>query len=68
MALSSDLDFEDFLRRRHPLSVMRERIVPPDAALDARAYDDTTDALLNAIQSGSRTRLEAAVNSLELAS
>lgn len=59
--LSSDADFEQFLRRV-PLSVgWRERPVIPRRAVLAEAYQRETDLLVDALRSGSQVRLAIAV-------
>lgn len=61
MSLSSQLDFEDFMRRQSPVRVQLERIHVPAATLQERAYQAITDDLTVALRTGSPVRLEAAI-------
>lgn len=68
MSLSTERDFEDFLRRLSPVRVALERGPIPLKQRREQAYDLATDELRLALRSGSRVRLEAAVFALEVAS
>jgi len=61
VSLSSQLAFEDFMRRQTPIRVQLERLHLPAADLKARAYQALTDDLTAALNSGSSVRLEAAI-------
>lgn len=64
---SVELAFEDFLRTLSPLRVRLERPHMPPSEVRARQYQEQTHLLLDALRSGSRVRLEAAVFALEIA-
>jgi hypothetical protein len=64
--MSTELEFEDFLRTRSVLKVRMDYTPAPKEVIAARKYQEGTNALLSALRSGSRVRLEAAVLSLEL--
>lgn len=62
--MTADDDFERFLRRV-PLSVgWIEHVVIPEKVVLAEAYQAETDLLMDALRSGSRTRLNVAVAGL----
>ena len=58
---STDRDFADFLRSVTPARAALMRVRLPRSVVIARAYQQHSDDLLEALRSGSRTRLEAVV-------
>ena len=65
--MSTELAFEDFLRTVSPIRVQYERPFLPVEVIRARRYQEHTEALTDALRSGSALRLQAAVFSMELA-
>lgn len=59
--MSTDREFEDFLQRMTPGLVLRERTLPRYTHAKAQHYQEQTHLIADALRSGSRVRLEAAL-------
>lgn len=64
--MSTEREFEDFLRNMTPGRALRDRVQVPYTVARAAAYQLQTYAIEAALLSGSRVRLEAAVFSEEV--
>ena len=65
--LTTEVEFERFLSRVPRWRVEMDRSSLPERVVLERAYQEQTHRLLDALRSGSRVRLEAAVFALEVA-
>jgi len=67
MQMSTELAYEDFLRKVSPVRVLLERPYVEPTVAAARAYQQDTELVAAALRTGDRVRLEAAVFSLGMA-